>query len=54
MGPIDGFRSLLKCSIMGSVHKVSCKYLPLYVAELEFRYNNRENADLFGKAIAGC
>ena len=37
---IDGFWSLLKRGIMGSFHKVSRKYLPLYVAEFEFRYNN--------------
>jgi len=29
-------------------------YLPLYVAEFEFRYNNRDNVDIFGTAIAGC
>ena len=39
---------------MGSFHKVSKKYLPLYVAEFNFRYNNRENADFFGTAIKGC
>ena len=27
--------------------------MPLYVAEFQFRYNNRENADIFGTAIAG-
>jgi hypothetical protein len=28
--------------------------MPLYVAEFQFRYNNRENADIFATAIAGC
>ncbi|SFK63710.1 IS1595 family transposase [Methylocapsa palsarum] len=51
---IDGFWSLLKRGIMGSYHKVSRKYLPLYVAEFEFRYNNRGNPDIFGAAIARC
>jgi transposase-like protein/IS1 family transposase len=51
---IDGFWSLLKRGIMGSFHKVSRKYLPLYVAEFEFRYNNRNNADIFSAAIARC
>ena len=51
---IDGFWSLLKRGIMGSFHKVSRKYLPLYVAEFEFRYNNRNNPDIFGAAIARC
>ena len=51
---IDGFWSLLKRGIMGSFHKVSRKYLPLYVAEFEFRYNNRDNAMIFETAIAGC
>lgn len=30
------------------------KYMPLNVAEFQFRYNNRDNADIFGAAIAGC
>jgi transposase-like protein len=51
---IDGFWSLLKRGIMGSFHKVSRKYLPLYVAEFQFRYNNRHNPDIFQAAIAGC
>jgi hypothetical protein len=50
---IDGFWSLIQRGIMGTFHKVSAKYLPLYVAEFEFRYNNRNNADIFGKAV-GC
>jgi transposase-like protein len=51
---IDGFWSLMKRGIMGTFHKVSAKYLPLYVAELEFRYNNRNNHDIFGSAVARC
>jgi len=51
---IDGFWSLIKRGIMGTFHKVSAKYLPLYVAEFEFRYNNRKNSDIFGAAVARC
>jgi len=51
---IGGFWSLIKRGIMGTFHKVSAKYLPLYVAEFEFRYNNRNNKDIFGTAVARC
>ena len=51
---IDSFWSLLKRGIMGSFHKVSRKYPPLYVAEFQFRYNNRANAEIFEAAIARC
>jgi transposase-like protein len=51
---IEGFWSIFKRGIMGSYHKVSAKYLPLYVAEFQFRYNNRFNDDIFGTAIEGC
>ena len=51
---IEGFWSLITRGCVGTFHKVSKKYLPLYVAEFQFRYNNRENADIFGTAIEGC
>jgi transposase-like protein len=51
---IEGFWSLVKRVIVGTFHKVSPKYLPLYVAEFQFRYNNRMNNDIFGTAISGC
>jgi transposase-like protein len=50
---IEGFWSIFKRGIVGSFHKVSAKYLPLYVAEFQFRYNNRFNNDIFGTAIEG-
>jgi hypothetical protein len=43
----------MKRGIVGSFHKVSAKYLPLYIAEFQFRYNNRFK-DIFGTAIEGC
>jgi hypothetical protein len=43
---IEGFWSILK--------RGSKKYLHLYVAEFQFRYNNRENPDIFGAAIKMC
>ena len=46
--------SLLKRGIIGTYHNVSRKYLPLYLAEFQFRFNNRNEHDIFGKAIAGC
>lgn len=51
---IEGFWSILKRSIIGVHHNISRKYLPLYVAERSFVYNNRDNEDIFGAAIAGC
>jgi hypothetical protein len=35
-------------------HKISAKYLPLYVAEFQYRYNNRFDVGIFGTAIEGC
>ncbi len=51
---IEGFWSLIKRGVVGTFHNVSRKYLPLYVAEFQFRHNNRMNEDIFGAAIAGC
>lgn len=51
---IEGFWSIFKRGIIGTFHKVSKKYLQLYVNEFQFRYNNRMNADIFGTAIKSC
>lgn len=50
---IEGFWSILKRGVIGTYHKVSPKYLPLHIAEFQFRYNNRNNRDIFKTAIAG-
>jgi ISXO2-like transposase domain len=51
---IEGFWSIFKRGVVGTFHKVSAKYMPLYVAEFQFRYNNRMNPDIFGAVIGGC
>ena len=51
---IEGFWCIFKRGMVGRSTKVSAKYMPLYVAEFQFRYNNRFNPDMFGTAIGGC
>jgi hypothetical protein len=41
-------------TIFGSFPKVGTKSTSPYVAECQFKYNNRDNADIFGAAITGC
>jgi hypothetical protein len=45
---------MFKRSIVDSYHKVSSKYLPLYVAEAQFKYNSRFNEEIFGTMIEGA
>ncbi len=49
----EDFWSIFK-RVVGTFHKVSAKFMALYVADFSFRYNNRFNADIFGTAISGC
>jgi transposase-like protein len=51
---IESFWSLLKRGIMGTYHNVSKKYLPLYLAEFQFRHNNQRNPDIFRTILAEC
>jgi hypothetical protein len=51
---IEGFWSIFKRGVVGTFHKMLAKYMPLYVTEFQFRYNNRLNQDIFGTAISGC
>jgi len=49
---IESFRSLLRRGIMGSYHKVSKDYLPLYLSEFTYRFNRRNDNDPFGELIS--
>lgn len=51
---IEGFWSLLKRSWYGTHHHYRKTWLPLYVAEQCWKYNNRRNADPFGSFLAGA
>ena len=44
---IEGVWSLFKRSIVGSFHRMSVKHLDRYLEELEWRYNNRNNPQIF-------
>lgn len=43
--------SLLKRGIVGVFHKVSAKYLPLYLNEFEFRFNNRDEFNMMDQVL---
>jgi transposase-like protein len=51
---IESFWSLLKRGVMGTFHKISEPYLPLYLAEFTFRHNNRNNPDMFMDLLSRC
>ena len=48
---IDGVWSLFKRSIVGTFHKMSVKHLDRYLEELEWRFNNRGNRNIFRDTI---
>jgi hypothetical protein len=44
--------TLPKRGTLGTFQNVSAKFLPLYVAEFEFWYDNQNDPDIFGAAVA--
>jgi transposase-like protein len=44
---LEGFWSLLKRGVIGQYHYVTPRYLNRYIDEFCFRYNERENKDIF-------
>ena len=51
---VENVWSLFKRGIMGIFHKVSAKYLPLYLDEFAFRFNNRDEFNLMDKVLSEC
>jgi len=51
---IESFWSLLKRGVVGTYHNVSAKYLPFYLNEFSFRFNNRNNDMMFADLITTC
>ena len=44
---VESAFSLLKRGIVGTWHKISAKHLQAYLDEMSFRFDNRDNPDLF-------
>lgn len=51
---IESFWSLLKRGVVGTYHNVSKKYLPFYLNEFSYRFNNRKNPEIFADLITTC
>ena len=49
---IESFWAIIKRQIIGQHHHVTPKYLNNYVQEAVFKYNNRNNDDMFESLIS--
>lgn len=49
---IESFWALLKRGMIGQYHKVSLRYLPRYIDEFSYRFNHRNDANLFERTLA--
>ena len=49
---IDGFWGLLKRGVIGTFHQISVKHLDRYVQEFSYRWNGRENQEMFVITVA--
>lgn len=48
---VENVWSLFKRAVTGTFHKVSAKYLPLYLNEFAYRFNNREHFSLMDRVL---
>lgn len=49
---IESFWAVLKRGFIGTHHKMSVKYLPLYLNEFTWRFSQNGNPDIFEKVLA--
>ena len=49
---IDSFWGLLKRGVVGTYHQISIKHLDRYITEFSYRWNNRQNQELFKITVA--
>lgn len=50
---MEGFWALIKRAWYGSHHHYSKKYMPLYIAETSWKYNERKNPNMFESFMRG-
>lgn len=48
---IESFWAIIKRGITGQYHHLSKRYLPFYIAEFAYRYNNRNNPKMFAETL---
>lgn len=48
---IESFWAIIKRGITGQYHHLSKKYLPFYISEFAYRYNNRNNKKMFNELL---
>jgi transposase-like protein len=51
---IEGFWALVKRAWYGTHHRYSRQFMPLFIAESCWKYNQRRNADAFGTFMKDC
>jgi transposase-like protein len=48
---IESFWAIIKRGITGQYHHLSKRYLPFYITEFAYRYNNRNNPNMFNDTL---
>lgn len=51
---IEGFWSSIRRGIIGQFHHISKNYLQFYINEFTYRYNNKNNKNVFEDLISNC